>query len=138
MKKHWAAIKQFIQFNIVGIANTLVDFLVFTLLTEAFGLVYYVAKPISYSCGILNSYLLNSSWTFRRERRRTRREFLLFVCVNLVSLGASVCVMYACRNWLSITSDFLCNIIATPVSMAINFTGNKLFVFKNKDTQKEQ
>lgn len=130
MKKYKAAIWQFIQFNIVGILNTAVDFLVFTLLTEIAGLQYIAAKVLSYSCGVLNSYIVNSSWTFRRERKRTKKEFFLFICVNVASLCVSLASMYVCRNWLHIYSDFLCNLIATPIAMAVNFFGNKLFVFK--------
>lgn len=130
MKKYGAAFWQFIQFNLVGIVNTLVDFLVFTLLTAVAGFTYIAAKVISYTCGVLNSYALNSSWTFRRQRKRTKKEFFLFLCVNIVALGVSLCGMYICRNYLQIRSDFLCNILATPVAMAVNFLGNKLFVFR--------
>lgn len=132
IKRYWADIKQFIQFNLVGIVNTGVDFLMFTLLTELLHVVYLPAKVLSYTCGVINSYALNTAWTFRRERRRTRAEFALFLCVNLVSLCASLGVMYVCRNVLYIESDFFCNLIATPASMLVNFTGNKLFVFKKK------
>lgn len=133
LKRYWGTVKQFLQFNIIGILNTAVDFLVFTALTELLGVVYLLAKTISYTCGVLNSYLLNSAWTFKRERRRTGREFLLFLCVNLVSLGASLLVMYLCRSVAKIESDFICNMIATPISMMINFAGNKLLVFKKQD-----
>lgn len=126
---------QFIKFNMVGILNTGVDFLVFTLFTELFHWFYVPAKIVSYSCGIVNSYICNSSWTFRQERKRTKKEFALFVVVNLVSLGVSLGVMYVCKNWFHIESDFICNIIATPISMIVNFAGNKLFVFKNEAQQ---
>ena len=133
MKKYGRTIKQFLQFNIVGLVNTGVDFLVYTLLTELLYMVYLPAKVISYACGILNSYILNSSWTFKQERRRTQGEIVRFVAVNLVSLGVSLLVMVLCRNALLIQSDFVCNIIATPVSMVINFAGNKLFVFVREE-----
>ncbi|MDL2235013.1 GtrA family protein [Christensenellaceae bacterium OttesenSCG-928-L17] len=132
MKKHWPAIKQFLQFNIVGILNTAVDFAVYTLLTELLHVVYIPAKIISYACGILNSYILNSSWTFKKERRRTKREVLLFIAVNLVTLCVSLGMMALCRNVFLIQSDFLCNVIATPVSMVLNFLGNKFFVFSGE------
>jgi len=121
---------QFVKFNIVGILNTVVDFLVYTALTELLHLVYIPAKIISYTCGVVNSYIFNTSWTFKKERNRDKKEMFLFLLVNLVSLGVSLGVMYACRNWFHIESDFICNIIATPVSVVVNFAGNKLFVFK--------
>lgn len=136
MKKYWGTIKQFIQYNIVGIVNTAVDFFVFTLLTEVLHVVYLPAKVISYSCGLVNSYILNTTWTFRRERKRSRREMLLFVLVNLVALAVSLLAMYVCRTVLMIESNLLCNLIATPLSLVVNFTGNKLFVFKEKTEER--
>ncbi len=127
---------QFIKFNLVGILNTLVDIGVFALLT-ALGLNRYVAQVISYSCGVLNSYLFNTLWTFRSEKHRTAKEFFLFVCVNLVSLGVSLGMIYVAENYLNIEGTLMQKLIATPVAMAVNFIGNKLFVFKkteDKDT----
>ncbi|MDL2258313.1 GtrA family protein [Eubacteriales bacterium OttesenSCG-928-K08] len=132
MKKHWGTIKQFLQFNIVGIVNTGVDFLVYTLLTGLLHAAYLPAKVVSYTCGVINSYILNSRWTFKKERKRSGREAGLFLLINLVSLCVSLSVMYLCRNVFEIESDFLCNIIATPVSMAVNFLGNKFIVFAEK------
>ena len=55
---------QFIKFSAVGVTNTLVDFIVFWLLTHA-GMNYMLSQVFSYSAGILNSYIWNSKWTFK-------------------------------------------------------------------------
>jgi len=133
MKRYWEPFKQFIKFNIVGILNTLVDLAVFSALTGLAGFSDTPAKTVSYSCGVLNSYLWNSKWTFKTERKRTGKEILLFLVVNLVSYGASLAVLYACRNWLHIENSTVRNLIATPVSVVINFAGNKLFVFRREE-----
>jgi len=72
---------QFVKFNIVGILNTVVDFLVYTALTELLHLVYIPAKIISYTCGVVNSYIFNTSWTFKKERNRDKKEMFLFLLV---------------------------------------------------------
>ncbi len=125
-------LKQFLKFNAVGLLNTAVDYLVFALLTEILYLPDTPAKLISYSCGILNSYVLNTAWTFKRERKRTPSEVLGFVLVNIVSLGAALAVLYVSRKLLHIETALFRNLIATPISMLINFFGNKLFVFRPK------
>lgn len=51
---------QFIKFSAVGVTNTLVDFIVFWLLTHA-GMNYMLSQVFSYSAGILNSYIWNSN-----------------------------------------------------------------------------
>jgi len=129
---------KFIKFNLVGILNTAVDFVVFNVLNGLLGLYYLPAKIISYTCGIANSYVCNSLWTFKEERSKTLKELLGFIAVNLVSLGVSLGVMWLAKNRFGITSDFWANCIATPVALIVNFVGNRLFVFKSKPEQKIQ
>ena len=155
------SILQLMKFGIVGIGNTLVDLIVtgllqrgFALLTSAAILTYYIPKVIGYGCGILNSYLLNSGWTFREERRRDAREIVSFLCVNLVTLGLSLLLMWLFRNglgldaWWSeaakdtffgriISGDFFCTMLSSGIALLINFLGNKLFVFRSKDQTEE-
>ena len=138
MKELKHTILQFIKFNLVGLLNTAVDFAIYTLLTEVFGVVYFVAKTLSYTAGVLNSFFFNSRWTFRNEGKGTGKQFILFAAVNLVSLGVSLGGMYLCKNALGITSDFWSNVIVTPVAMVVNFIGNKLFVFKGDQAKDGQ
>lgn len=132
IKKYWDIIIQFIKFNIVGIVNTIVDFAIYTMLTEMAGFSYVLAKSISFPCGMLNSYLMNSGWTFRAERTRSKREIFSFILIGLFSYGVSLLIMYICSHFLNISSDFIINIIAMPISAIVSFGGNKLLVFNKK------
>lgn len=136
---------QLVQFLIVGVSNTLVDLIVCYLLQRLFG-IYLIAKVIGYACGILNSYFLNSNWTFRREKRHDAKEMLLFAAVNAVTLGLSLLLMFLFRDVLSlnavwegwlqgswilkvITGEFFCTLLSTGITLVVNFLGSKLFVF---------
>ncbi|MCK4764974.1 MAG: GtrA family protein [Candidatus Aminicenantes bacterium] len=66
-------ILQFIKFNIVGIMNTAVDFTIFTLLIYL-SLHHMISQVISYSCGVVNSYLWNKFWTFKAPAAPTAEE----------------------------------------------------------------
>lgn len=140
---------QLIKFAIVGVLNTLVDFAVFQTLNLLLGWVY-AAQVFGYTCGIVNSYLWNSSWTFREQRTRSLREIVLFLVVNLVSLGVSLGVIWLCREAFGLTNawaagwmpdalsgfvkgDTIDKLIATCVAIIVNFIGNRLFVFNGKD-----
>lgn len=123
------SLMQFVKFNCVGVLNTIVDFVVYSIMCML-GLHYLLAQVIGYAFGVGNSYMLNSLWTFARERRHTAAEFGRFLLVNLVSLTVSLGMLWLCRNALGIQSDFWCKAVATPVALIVNFTGNKLFVFK--------
>ncbi len=146
-------IGQFFQFLLIGISNTLVDYLVFLLLNGVFGW-YYAAKTVGFALGTVNSYLWNTLWTFRKERRRDAREMLTFLGVNLVVLGLSLTLMWLLRDvagvtdaaiyrlvpwgepWL--TADRVCTAIATGVCVIVNFALNKLVVFRRRKAVAEQ
>ncbi len=140
---------QLVKFAIVGVLNTLVDFAVFQTLNLLLGWVY-VAQIFGYTCGIVNSYLWNSNWTFREQRTRSLREMLLFLVVNIVSLGVSLGVIWLCREVFGVTNewaatwmpdllsgfvkgDTIAKLIATCVAIVVNFVGNRLFVFNGKE-----
>lgn len=57
--------EDFLKFSLVGVANTLVDFTVYTVL-YLLGVPYRIAQVFSYAAGTLNSYILNKKWTFAR------------------------------------------------------------------------
>lgn len=135
---------QFIKFSAVGISNTLVDFAVYWLLTH-FGMDYMLAQVFSYSAGILNSYIWNSKWTFKRESNGSFATVILFILVNVISLGVSLGVLWVCKNPLGINEDIalsifglsidiscdiICKIPASAFSAVVNFALTKLFVFK--------
>lgn len=142
------SVVQFLKFGLVGISNTLVDLIVTIALNAMFG-IFYLAKIIGYSCGIMNSYAWNSKWTFKKEHKRDTREIVTFIIVNTVTLGISLLLQWAFRdkfnigvhwmnfigeNWFSnlINGERFCLILASGIALIINFIGNKLFVFKAK------
>jgi len=58
---------QFLKFGIVGISNTLITFIVYTLLLKVFGVWYLAASAVGFIAGATNGYLLNRAWTFREH-----------------------------------------------------------------------
>ena len=55
---------QFIKFGLVGVSNTLLTFLIYTLLLKVFGVWYIAASAIGFAVGAVNGFLLNRRWTF--------------------------------------------------------------------------
>ncbi|MCK5057005.1 MAG: GtrA family protein [Candidatus Aminicenantes bacterium] len=128
IKTYKVHILQFVKFNIVGIMNTAVDFAIFALLT-VLGLHHMIAQVISYSCGIVNSYLWNKFWTFKQKREFSSAEALKFLIVNIISLGVSLVFLYIFRDRAGL-SVLVSKLIATLFSLVVNFIGNKFWVFK--------
>ena len=145
---------QIAKFAIVGVLNTVVDFAVFQALNLTLGWVY-AAQILGYTAGVINSYLWNSNWTFREQRTRSFREIALFLLVNVASLGVSLGMIWFLREKAGITNawvagwmphafagfikgDTVCKLLATVVAIAVNYVGNRLFVFKGKPKAEDE
>lgn len=142
---------QLLKFVLIGASNTLLDLVVTFALNAIFG-IYYLAKIIGYACGIVNSYIWNSRWTFREERRRDAREIVTFLAVNLITLGLSLLLQWVFRDWLHldawwtgfagenfftkiINGERFCLLLASGIALLVNFAGNKLLVFNRRKTE---
>ncbi|MGG3984184.1 GtrA family protein [Heyndrickxia faecalis] len=125
MLKQYAA---FLKFCIVGAGNTLIDFLVFFLLTS-FHVPYLVAQACSYTAGMANSYLLNRFWTFQVRKKATWGEASRFIAVNLIVYALTSLLLFLFHQqwgWPLLYAK----IIATLAGMAVNFLGTRLWVFR--------
>src|ERR1035437_8585258 len=56
---------QFVKFGIVGVSNTALTFIVYTVLLKVFGVWYLAASAVGFIVGATNGFLLNRRWTFR-------------------------------------------------------------------------
>jgi putative flippase GtrA len=125
----------------VGAINTIVDLAVLNLLIAAThtgktGASFALFKSIAFVCALLNSYLMNRSWTFESDGRKTRvvegSQFLVVSLLGaLVNVGGSWYVATFVshspeldRYWPSIAA-----LVGTAFSLGFNFVGYKYFVF---------
>jgi putative flippase GtrA len=82
---------RFFRFGLVGASSTLLDFAVLSTLKYFFGWATLPANIISYSCGTINSYILNRYWVYPEIRNRQNFvQFLQFVLINIIGLGLNV------------------------------------------------
>lgn len=121
-------ITRLIKFNIVGVMNTVIDFIIFFLCVSLFKMVIVPAQIIAYSMGIINSYFMNRFWTFQIKKKQTRKEFILFVVINLFSLILSTVLIQYLLKLLS--SLLIAKLIVTAIIMVINYLGQRFIVFK--------
>ncbi|MEI6157081.1 MAG: GtrA family protein [Atribacterota bacterium] len=129
--KYRESLWQFIKFNIVGVANTAMDFGVFFLVNAAIGDSYYkLVQVISYSWGAITSYIWNKYWTFKNAEKPNPGEVLRLIEVNVVSLGVSLLALLLFKEKMGMGTPFS-KILATIFSVLVNFAGNKFWVFRS-------
>lgn len=122
--------KSLTRFGCVGFLNTLVDFGMFSLLNSFFGVNYIISQIVSYSSGIINSYIFNKFWTFNdtKTNKKTTKEFVEFITVNIASLSASLIGLSILMKDGSMNS-FFAKIISMVMAQVVNFLGYKFWVF---------
>ena len=131
----------FMKFMAVGVINFFVDYGVFFLLTNVFAMMIAPANIISYTCGVINSFLLNRHWTFKIRHSFFSTHFLKFIFVNLISLGFNTLAvwilvkLYSFNAGLFGMENFFAKLIATVFSFTVNFAGNKLLVFSEEQEE---
>jgi putative flippase GtrA len=138
-------VRQIFRFGVVGAINTLVDLTVLNLLiwlthTGTSGAMFAVYKTIAFVCAVLNSYLMNRSWTFQRAEGKSQTlEGAQFLFISV--LGAVVNVGSAWyvatfthpisgvnpKLWPSVAA-----LVGTVVSLGFNFVGYKFWVFTSR------
>ncbi len=127
MPIHKSKINQFLRFCAVGFVNTGIDFAAFFIF-NLIGIPHLLAQVLSYSTGVVSSFLLNRKWTFSVRGKINRVEVAKFVIVNSISLLASSSLLYIMYD-LNHQDLWLAKAAATAGSILINFVGSRLWVF---------
>ena len=135
-EKYRKHIIHFIKFQVVGVLNFLVDYGVLSLLNRGLGMPLVISNIISYTCGLVNSFLINRYWTFKTKLKFLSVHFLLFVFVNLISLGVNTLAVYILGDLYGLP-NIVAKLVATMFSFAVNFAGNKLLVFRENNNSED-
>jgi len=116
------------KFALVGVANTLLDFALFLALVYLAGMRPVPANVISYSSGILNSFVLNKHWTFKatRDQGVLHRQLAVFVGVNLVGLGIASVIVWGLAD---ILGPPLAKLVAVGGTFGWNYGASRHLVF---------
>lgn len=127
-------IRQILKFGVVGIAATIVDFLVLILLVEGLGLNPVLAAGCSYAVSTVFNYLASMRYVFsHRDDLSRTREFAAFVVLSLIGLGLNEAIMsLGGRAFVLAGVDYasgpyyvLVKCLATGVVMCWNFLSRR-------------
>ena len=119
--------KEFILFAIVGVSNTVINFIVYAILVF-FNMPYLIANVIGYGVGMLNSYLLNKNFVFQKKEGGSS-IFFKFVLINVITVTVHSILLYffvSVFGWHKIYSQAF----VTIITLVLNYLGNKLWTFK--------
>lgn len=118
-------VRELMKFGLVGAVAYVVDVTVFNVLRYGGGGgpledKPLTAKAISVAVATVVAWLGNRYWTFRRRRRAAaRREFALFVLMNIAGMGIALVCLGVSHYVLGLTSPLADNISANVVGLVL-------------------
>ena len=123
-------------FLVVGTLATIVDFAVYSLLTNLGNISFSSAKTISFIAGTLFAYVANKNWTFQHKKKVTNslvRFFVLYLFTLFINVYFNSIFLTILRE---VPRNFeLAFVLSTAISATLNFTGMKFIVFsKNSNS----
>lgn len=132
---------QLLKFGLVGVSNTVVDFVVLYVLSLSFGVysgpLIAVFNVVAFSTATINSYFWNRRWTFRSTGEHVGQEFSKFLAVSVVGAGINSLIVYLVTTWidpvLGLSPEIwvgVAKLAATAVALGWNFVGYKLWAFR--------
>lgn len=126
-------IKKFLKFGITGVMNTAIDWGIYTLCNEVFRIpAAWLSQFFATAIAMANSFIINKLWTFKKTKGFEFGELRRFIFVNAVSMGLSMLSIYILSDIFGV-NKYLAKIPVAFVTIVINYFGNKLFVFREKE-----
>ena len=121
--------KQAIRFALVGIINTLVDFVIYIGITRGTNIdSITIAKLCAFLGGTVSSFLLNRSFTFQVKSKFNIAEVLRFYSVISLSLIVNVGIMTVLTSVFHIY-DLIALLMTTVFTFAVSYTLTRAWVF---------
>jgi putative flippase GtrA len=119
---------QFVKFGIVGVSNTLLTLVVYTVLLKVFGVWYLAASAIGFIVGATNGFLLNRKWTFR-EHVGDALTPVRWGVVQTCGLAVDEALLYVFVHDAHV-DKLLAQVFATAVVTVTTFFVNRAWTFK--------
>jgi putative flippase GtrA len=123
-----AEMVRFVRFSITGLLNTAVDFSLFMILSY-FGVWLLVAQAVGYTGGMLNSFLINRSWTFGSREPIVGRQLVRFVFSNIIQLVLSMFLLQGLVVGMGL-SKLIGKVLTIGFIVTLSFFVNRLWVFR--------
>lgn len=121
-------LSRFIKFGLVGVLNTIINWILFILL-DSIGVYYIISNIIAYSISTLNSYLWNSKWVFKYNGDNVNQTTFKFIILNIIGLVLNTIILFLLVDIIKLPK-IIALIITTGIVMILNYFINKLWVFK--------
>jgi putative flippase GtrA len=119
------------KFTLVGAANFLLTFAVFTTLLKVLGVNYLLSLVAAWIVGMFFSYVLNISWVFRPEHKiEFRVRFFKFFLASALSIALNMLAL-SCIVEHAAYDPFYVQMVLIPLVVVFNFATAKYWSLRD-------
>ena len=141
----------FLKFSLIGLANTAIDWVVYSIFFYAlgfqnFGAGLYLAQVLGFSAGVTNSYIMNRKITFQNHGKFFGPQLVKFLVVSLTAMAASLLTMFVLENLMGfgalidsfaaaeqtlykVLAQYALKAAASLLGIVVNYIGNRIWTF---------
>ena len=134
---------QLAKYAIVGVMNTLLTLAVIFICKSLLGVNPYISNALGYIVGLINSFLWNRAWVFRRRDGKLSRQAILFLVGFAVCYGLQFFTVWSLNQSsfgeikiqilsFTLSGYGIATLIGNVVYTVCNFIFNRLFTFSRR------
>ena len=120
---------QILKFGIVGGTSFIIDYGIFTILSQLLHVHYLISSILSFSISVIYNYILSIKWVFDVNKKQGIKEFITFIILSVIGLIINSIILYISVDLMHI-HEMISKIIATALVMVYNFITRKIFIEK--------
>lgn len=130
---------QFVKFGIVGLSNTLIGYVVYTICVWL-GMHYLLANVVGFWVSVLNAFYWSDRFVFRKGSNEQRGLWTSFLKTVLAYASTGI-LLNSILLWLFIDelnlSEYIAPLVILLITVPTNFILNKYWSFKTKYVNEE-
>ena len=121
---------QLIKIAMGGVLNTALSLVVIYVVMSFFHVGVYIANICGYAVGIVNSFIWNKLWVFKKNEGAVFREIAYFLAIFALCYGIQfISLRLMVEHFL--LNSYLAQLLAMGVYTVMNFVLNKCVTFKS-------
>ena len=130
LRKH----RELVSYVFWGVMTTIVNYVVYFLLTEGLQVYYLTGNVIAWAISVLFAYFVNKLYVFQSRDwawRVALRELWQMVASRLFSLGLEMAIMWFFVDTMHF-NHLIVKLAANVVVVIVNYVLSKFIIFKKK------
>ncbi len=124
-------INEFLKYAAVGASGILVNLFFLYTLTESLHIYYLISEVFAFAVATMSNYVFNKFWTFKEHMKyKFVSKGIKFFVIAGIALLVNIFFLWFFTQAAGIYY-LISQILASAFTLVTNFTGNKLWTFKN-------